>query len=408
MLPLYYAKAKEGFYMSKILIHTPEGVRDIYGKECASKLALEKKLNEVFSLYGYQNIQTPTFEFFDIFNKEKGSVASKDLYKFFDREGNTLVLRPDATPSICRSVAKYFMDDIVPVKLCYNANTFINNSELQGKLKESTNMGCELIGDDSIDADAEIISVVVDSLKKSGLKEFLVEIGEVNFFKGLLEECGFSEEVEDELKELVQNKNFYGVEELLDSLNAPENVMYAFKRLPELFGQKEVLDLAKTLTKNEKALMAIDRLEKLYNILDMYGATKYISFDLGMVSNFNYYTRMIFKAYTYGIGDAVVTGGRYDKLLSQFGKDAASIGFGIHVDRLLLALYGQKVDVDCDYAYEVIVFEEQKRKEAMKLAKELRKKGTKTELILKSENIDINEYVNFKKENGATKVTYLK
>ncbi|MBE5957969.1 MAG: ATP phosphoribosyltransferase regulatory subunit [Lachnospiraceae bacterium] len=394
--------------MSKVLLHTPEGVRDVYGKECASKIALENKLNDVFTLYGYQNIQTPTFEFFDIFNKEKGSVQSKDLYKFFDREGNTLVLRPDATPSICRSVAKYFMDDIVPVKLCYKANTFVNNYELQGKLKESTNMGCELIGDNSIDADAEIIAVVVDSLKKSGLKEFLVEIGDVNFFKGLLEECNFTEEQEEELKDLVQNKNFYGVETFLDSLGAPENVCNAFNKFPELFGQKEVLDLAKTLTSNERALMAIDRLEKLYNILDLYGATKYISFDLGMVSSFNYYTNIIFKAYTYGIGDAVVTGGRYDKLLSQFGKDAASIGFGIHVDRLLLALYGQRVEVDCDYAYEVIVFEENKRKDAMKLAASLRKKGVKTELILKSENIDINEYVTFKQDNGATKVTYLK
>ena len=394
--------------MAKVLLHTPEGVRDVYGKECASKIALENKLNDVFNLYGYQNIQTPTFEFFDIFNKEKGSVQSKDLYKFFDREGNTLVLRPDVTPSICRSVAKYFMDDIVPVKLCYNANIFINNYELQGKLKENTNMGCELIGDNSIDADAEIISVVVDSLKKSGLKEFLVEIGDVNFFKGILEDCNFDEETEEELKELVQNKNFYGVETLLDSLNAPENICTAFKKMPELFGQKDVLDLAKTLTNNERALMAIDRLEKLYNILDMYGATDYISFDLGMISNFNYYTNIIFKAYTYGIGDAVVTGGRYDKLLSQFGKDAAAIGFGIHVDRLLMALYGQRVDIDCDYNFEVVVFDENKRKDAMKLASSLRKKGVKTELILKSDNIDIDEYVTFKKENGATKVTYLK
>lgn len=394
--------------MAKVLLHTPEGVRDVYGKECAKKLALENNINEVFGLYGYHNIQTPTFEFFDIFSKERGSVPSKDLYKFFDREGNTLVLRPDVTPSIARSVAKYYMDDVVPIKLCYNANTYINNSELQGKLKENTHMGCELIGDDSIDADAEIIAMIVDTLKKSGLKEFLVEIGEVDFFKGLLEECGFSEETEEELRLLIENKNFFGVEELLENLGVSKELGQGFIKLPELFGQNEVLDVAKKLTNNEKALMAINRLEKLYEILEDYGVTKYISFDLGMLSDFNYYTGIIFKAYTYGTGDAIVTGGRYDKLLGQYGKDAAAIGFAVYVDRLLFALNGQKVNISDNYIFEVIVYEEEKRSEALNMALELRNKGIKTELILKSDNINIDEYVNFKKLDGAVKVTYLK
>ena len=123
--------------MEKVLLHTPEGVRDVYGKECAVKLTIENSINKVFNIYGYHNIQTPTFEFFDIFSKERGSVASKNLYKFFDREGNTLVLRPDVTPSIARLVAKYYMDVKVPVKLCYNANTYINNSELKNFWRKS-------------------------------------------------------------------------------------------------------------------------------------------------------------------------------------------------------------------------------------------------------------------------------
>lgn len=394
--------------MAKVLLHTPEGVRDVYGKELAKKIAVENSIDKVFGLYGYHNIQTPTFEFFDIFNHERGSVPSKDLYKFFDREGNTLVLRPDVTPSIARSVAKYYMDDIVPIKLCYNANTYINNSELQGKLKETTQMGCELIGDDSVDADAEIIAMIVDTLKKSGLKEFLVEIGEVDFFKGLVEEGGLSEESEEEIRLLIENKNFFGLEELLDSLGVSEELGKGFIKLPELFGQSEILDVAKGLTRNEKALMAIERLEKLYRILEEYGVTKYISFDLGMLSNFNYYTGIIFKAYTYGTGDAIVTGGRYDKLLGQFGKDTAAVGYAVYVDRLLFALNGQRVDIECNYNFEVIVYEEAMRSEALKKAMELREQGIKTELILKSDNIDMDEYVNFKRLDGAVKVTYLK
>lgn len=393
--------------MSKELLHTPEGVRDVYGKECARKLTIENKINNIFNLYGFHNVQTPTFEFFDIFNKERGSVPSKNLYKFFDREGNTLVLRPDLTPSIARIAAKNYMDVNVPIKLCYNANTYINNSELQGKLKEITQLGCELIGDDSVEADAEMVALVVNSLKSAGFDKFLVEIGQVDFYKGLLEECGFEDDVEEELRVRIENKNFFGVEELLDSKDIPSNVKDTFLKLPSLFGSSDVLDKAKELATNEKSLKAIEKLEKVYSILVDYGVADYISFDLGMLSNFNYYTGIIFKAYTYGTGDAIVAGGRYDKLLSQFGKDSAAIGFAVYMDQLLMAMSSQKMEGDTDYAYEVLIYDTELRKTALQLATGLREKGIKTELIPKKENISIDEYVEFKKEDGAINVTYI-
>ena len=393
--------------MSKELLHTPEGVRDVYGKECARKLTIENKINNIFNLYGFHNVQTPTFEFFDIFNKERGSVPSKNLYKFFDREGNTLVLRPDLTPSIARIAAKNYMDVNVPIKLCYNANTYINNSELQGKLKEITQLGCELIGDDSVEADAEMVALVVNSLKSAGFDKFLVEIGQVDFYKGLLEECGFEDDVEEELRVRIENKNFFGVEELLDSKDIPSNVKDTFLKLPSLFGSSDVLDKAKELATNEKSLKAIEKLEEVYSILVDYGVADYISFDLGMLSNFNYYTGIIFKAYTYGTGDAIVAGGRYDKLLSQFGKDSAAIGFAVYMDQLLMAMSSQKMEGDTDYAYEVLIYDTELRKKALQLATGLREKGIKTELIPKKENISIDEYVEFKKEDGAVNVTYV-
>lgn len=393
--------------MSKELLHTPEGVRDVYGKECARKLTIENKINNIFNLYGFHNVQTPTFEFFDIFNKERGSVPSKNLYKFFDREGNTLVLRPDLTPSIARIAAKNYMDVNVPIKLCYNANTYINNSELQGKLKEITQLGCELIGDDSVEADAEMVALVVNSLKSAGFDKFLVEIGQVDFYKGLLEECGFEDEIEEELRVRIENKNFFGVEELLDSKDIPSNVKDTFLKLPSLFGSSDVLDKAKELATNEKSLKAIEKLEEVYSILVDYGVADYISFDLGMLSNFNYYTGIIFKAYTYGTGDAIVAGGRYDKLLSQFGKDSAAIGFAVYMDQLLMAMSSQKMEGDTNYAYEVLIYDTELRKTALQLATGLREKGIKTELIPKKENISIDEYVEFKKEDGAINVTYV-
>ncbi len=391
--------------MSKALLHTPVGVRDYYGKECAVKLTIENNINKVFNLYGYHNIQTPTFEFFDIFNKERGSVASKNLYKFFDREGNTLVLRPDITPSIARLAAKYYMDVNVPIKLCYNANTYVNNSELQGKLKENTQLGCELINDDSVEADAEMIALVVESLKASGLEEFLVEIGHVDFYNGLIEESGLDEEAEEKLREMIVNKNDFGVEEILDENIVVGEVKNAMLKLPELFGSVEVLNTAKTLTTNKKALDAIRRLEKLYAILEEYGVTKYISFDLASLSNYGYYTGIIFKGFTYGTGEPIAAGGRYDKLLAQFGKNASAIGFAIYMDQILIAHSGKNEKTD--YEYEVVIYEPKYRKKAFVYATELRDKGVKTELMLKKKDIDIEEYKQFKTEDGATKVTYI-
>ena len=315
--------------MNNRLLHTPEGVRDIYGKEYAKKLAVEQKLQQAIHCFGYEDIQTPSIEFFDVFSKEIGTTPSKELYKFFDKEGNTLVLRPDFTPSIARCAAKYFMEEKVPLRFSYNGNTFTNTSNLQGKLKEVTQMGAELIGDPSVEADAEVISMVIEALKSAGLTRFQVTIGEVDYFRGLCEEAGLDEDTEKELRSCISGKNFFAAQELLEQKQIPEPYHSILLKLADMFENIESLEAAKALVKNERSLQAIARLEKLKERLEQYGVAEYISFDLGMLSKYQYYTGVVFKAYTYGIGDAVVKGGRYDNLLRKFGKNAAAIGFVI-------------------------------------------------------------------------------
>ena len=185
--------------MGNQLLQTPEGVRDIYGEECARKLAVQEQIQKVFHLYGYRDIETPVFEFFDIFNKERGSVGDREMYKFFDRDNNTLVLRPDITPSIARCAAKYFMDEAKSLRFCYLGQTFINSTSYQGRFKETTQTGAELIGDDTSDADGEMIAMVIDALKAAGLKEFQVELGQVEFYRGLVEEAGMDQETMERL-----------------------------------------------------------------------------------------------------------------------------------------------------------------------------------------------------------------
>lgn len=327
----------------KQLLHTPEGVRDIYGREYDQKLEVENRLHENIRLYGYKEIQTPTFEYFDVFSKEIGTTPSRELYKFFDKDGNTLVLRPDFTPSIARCAAKYFGEEKLPLRLSYVGNTFTNISDLQGKPKESTQMGAELIGDDSVEADGEIISLVVRSLLHAGLQRFQVTIGQVEYFKGLCEEAGLEEETEMDLQACISGKNYFAAQELLQERQVQEPYRSSLLKVADLFGDMCSLSSARAMVKNRRSLKAVERLEKLYEVLKAYGVAEYISFDLGMLSKYKYYTGVIFKAYTYGVGDAVVKGGRYDGLLRQFGKEAPAVGFCMVIDSILEALSRQKV-----------------------------------------------------------------
>ena len=394
--------------MAVSLLHTPEGVRDIYNGECARKLAVQEKISNMFHLYGYEDIETPTFEYFDIFNKERGSVTSQERFKFFDRDNNTLVLRPDMTPAIARCVGKYFFDETMPVRLCYRERTFINNSSYQGRLKEITQTGVELIGDDSSGADAEMIAMVIDSLKAAGLKEFQVELGQVEFFRGLTEEAGMDEETHEKLRELIENKNYFGVEELISKRNLPESLKTLFLKLPELFGSLEQMGKIKAIVTNRRSLEAIERLEKVQAILESYNMAEYVSYDLGMLSKYHYYTGIIFKAYTYGTGEYIVTGGRYDKLLEQFGKDVPAVGFAIVVDQLMLAMSRQKIFVPVKANHTMVVYEAGSQDKAVKTALEIRKTGKKTMVVRKSSRIEIEEYKAFARRKGYQTLLWIK
>ena len=357
------------------IFHTPEGVRDIYSSECTRKRTIQEKLHHVFHRYGYEDIETPTFEYFEVFSKEVGTIPSRELYKFFDREGNTLVLRPDFTPSVSRACATYFNPEKEVVSLCYTGNTFINNSSFRGRLKETTQMGVERMGDDSPEADAEILAMTVECLLASGLTDFQVSVGQVDYYKSVLAQTGMTEEEEEELRELISQKNYFGVEEFVKEKKFDRSLANVLIQLPQMFGASEVLKKARELTDNEQALKAVARLEEIYELLKVYGYEKYITFDFAMLSKYHYYTGIIFQAYTYGTGEPLIKGGRYNQLMKHFGKPAASIGFAIVIDNLLMALSRQKIDLPQDNDTEILFYRKENRIQAIQKAKELRAQG---------------------------------
>ena len=394
--------------MKQQMLHTPEGVRDIYSLENEKKLVLEDKLQKVFHLYGYHDIQTPTFEYFDVFGKEIGTTPVKELYKFFDREGNTLVLRPDITPSIARAAMTVYDTENLPIRLCYKGNTFVNQSSYQGRLHENTQAGAELIGIDSVEADAEMVVMAVDCLKEVGLKEFQINIGSVDFFESLIEEANLSDENEKRLRELISNRNYFAVEELLVQAQAKDTAKKAFDVLQDLIGGVEILSDAKKIAVSPKTTDAVKRMEELYQMLVAYNVEKYITFDLSMRGNLDYYTGIIFRGYTYGTGDAIVKGGRYDKLMEKFGKESPSIGFVIVVDELMNAFARQRIDIPYNSRNALILYEDDRLMEAIKLAKEFRSNGKQTELVKKRADKTVDEYFSYAKQNMCISMLYLK
>lgn len=389
------------------LLHTPEGVRDIYNDECERKIILEERLLTVLKSYGYHPIQTPTFEFFDIFGKEIGTTPSKDLYKFFDREGNTLVLRPDITPSIARCASKYYMEQAIPIRLCYTGNTFRNNSSYQGRLKENTQSGAELIGDGSVEADAEMLALSAQLLKTAGLKEFQLSVGHADFLRGLFEAANLEEDVMEEIRNLLLNRNLYGVQEVIEQHVADENLKQLFGLLTDVMLDKEKITAAKIWSADyPRVFHALTRLEELDELLEVYKIRKYVSYELAMISGFNYYTGIIFAGYTFGSGEAIVNGGRYDNLLQSFGKSAPSIGFAVVINQLMAALQRQNVRIPFENVTKWFIYSEQYRQDAIKDAQVLRSRGEQVELMPLTEQNTREVYETYAEQNHIQDIIF--
>lgn len=387
-------------------LHTPEGVRDIYNDECEKKHYILDRMRQVIQSYGYRFIETPTFEFFDIFGQEVGTTPSKDLYKFFDREGNTLVLRPDMTPSIARAASRYFPIETEPVRLCYEGNVFINNNSYQGRLKESTQLGVEFIGENSVDADGEIIALVVNNLKAAGLEQFQISIGHADLFRQLMKAADFDAEAEETLRDLILNKNFFGVDEFLERHQVTDDLRSLFSMLGKMYASpKEWAGMKEIALRFPGVADALSYLQELYELLEVYDVTKYVSFELGLISSYSYYTGILFSGYTFGSGEPIVKGGRYDGLLSYFGKEAPAIGFALMVDQLLLALERQKIAISAGQEAEIILYTPQQRKIAATTAEELRNAGKIVRLHLM--NLDSHSIADYRQRYQGQKIIVL-
>ena len=364
--------------------HIPEGSRDILFQDCSNKIEIINILRTLYLDSGFSEVISPTLEFYDVFQGDTITIEQEKMYKLFDNAGRILVLRPDMTMPIGRIVATKLHDSLYPLRICYSGNIFRKNEDWEGKVSETTQSGIEVIGSESQKADAEVIITAIQALVAIGVKNFQLEIGQAEFFKGLVEDIELPEGEMESLRWLVENKNFGALREFIEEKEAilGSKHLEALKKLPELFGGIEILNKAKMLTKNKRAQAAIDAIEKIYERIQSVGLGSYISIDLGMVQHIDYYTGITFRGYSSKVGTTIISGGRYDNLIAKFGRAMPAVGFGIDVDNILCVLEKQgDANEECREKF-LIHYENSQIASVCKFAARVREKGFVAELSL--------------------------
>ncbi len=391
--------------MSYWKTHIPLGVQDFLPDEHYNKLNIEAVARDIFSSWGYLEVGPPSLEYFDVFYEGKLSIEQEKMFKFCEPGNRILVLRPDFTMPIARIVATKLKDEMLPIRLSYIGNVYRYEEFQSGKQREIAQAGIELMGVKGAEADAEVIAIAIETIKSLGLSGFQIDIGQVEFYKGLIKECGLNEEQSDKLTKLIDNKNMLALEFFLNGLNVAEELKRPFMKLPLLYGDINMLEEARNIANNPQSERAIDNLYAVYEILEDYGLSNHITFDLGMVHSINYYTGIIFRGITHDIGYPICGGGRYDNLVSEFGYDIPSTGFALGIKRLLIALERQskllaKPNIDI-----LVVFDEDSRKEGYAYIQKLRNKGKSVEQFLLDADLkDIKEYAKSKSINKIVNI----
>lgn len=316
---------------------TPEGSRDFLFEECDDRRQIEKTLADLFKENNYRKVMTPIIEYFDVFKSDNTGIEAEEMYKLSDAKGRTTVLRPDNTMPIARMVATRLNDGDFPVRLYYNQPVFVRSKDLNGRTNEIAQSGVELIGDGSMQADVEVISMAVESLKRCSLNSFKIEIGNAAFFNSILDKMDITETQKADICNYIEGKNYAALGDLLDRIGKSCETEI-IRKLPRLFGDAKVIAAAKDMYGSPDAVKALDYLESVYDKLCDAGLERYVMIDLGLVNRSNYYTGVIFHGYAEGSGLTVLSGGRYDNLLGEFGMPTPAIGFAVEVSAVCEAM----------------------------------------------------------------------
>ena len=384
--------------MKKYLKITPEGTKDFLFAECSAMEEVCGKIENVFTGRGFKRVITPFLEFYDVFTVPNSGITQESMFKSVDNKGRLLVARPDSTLPIARMVSTRLNNSTLPVRLYYKQAVYRNNPTLTGRRNELMQMGIELLGAKGIRADLEILTTI--SAISSVADDYRIELGHAEVFDALSSELDIDEDFKERIRLSIESKNYSALNNLLDKL-APCKAVSAVRSLPSLFGGEEVFDKAQEICEGTKAADALKYLHKVYNSLAPFNLGDKLIIDLGLVQRNDYYTGIVFSGYINGIGDAVVSGGRYDNLLSVFDMPMGAAGFAIDTDAITIKTLS---DANNDYSDnpDLLVFAQDGHEiEAINYVNSLNKDGKKAQFSVLS---TLEETKEFAKNRGISNV----
>ena len=316
----------------------PDGACDLLFKECEARRAVEKSMVDIFKSRGFSEAATPSLEFYDVFSGNSSIMDDEMMYKLIDARGRILVLRPDNTTPMARIASTKLKGFLPPLRLCYNQNVFRISQYMSGRYDELAQCGIELIGVRGEKADIEVILTAISALKSVLGSDFRFEIGHVGFYKCIIDELPFDDDVKERIRSLIASKSYASLNTMLEPYARDNAACLALTELPRLFGGREVLDRAFSVAPNEASKQTVKYLQTLYNTLCDMGFESNIMLDLGLVQQIEYYTDVVFKGYMHGTGEPVLSGGRYDGLFARFGADIPATGFAVNADAIARAI----------------------------------------------------------------------
>lgn len=368
----------------------PTGVKD-YVPEVVDRLRhVELSVLTCMESWGYRQIITPTLEFYDTVGAASATIDKK-LFKLLDQNGRTLVLRSDMTAPIARVISSLLKDAPLPLRLSYHSNVFRAFAEEAGKESEFFQTGVELVGDASAEADAEVIALSIASLQAAGIHEFKIALGHLGFLNGLFQEM-LPDRLDEQqaLKTCLLGRDYVEYRHLLQRYQLAPEVVEALESILRPSGMEQVVEQAAKYTRNPVVLEALNHLRGIVEVLDAYGVSDHVLVDLTLVGDFTYYTGMTFEGYASGLGFPVVSGGRYDNLLGQFGRPAPATGFAVKTNRIL-EIAGSR---NQPYTRYLVLYDEAGRGVALAHAAGLRQAGQAavvTQLIAAGETAEVSE-----------------
>ena len=375
--------------MRPVPTQLPRGARNYLPDDASRKRHVESQLLGIFARWGYREMVTPSFEFFDVLSLGTDGGLQEHMFKFVDREtGRLLALRADITPQIARVVATRLREAPMPVRLAYVASVFRDDSSPMASARELHQAGVELIGLEKPEAEVEIIAMALEGLRALGLHRFQLDLGHGDFFRGLAEEAGADAEQRREMRRALARKDTATLQRLVEALPALTAVREGLLALPALIGHEEILERAAALAYGERATRAVQNLSEVYRLLTIYGLADAVLFDLGEVRGFDYYSGLHFEAYVSGFGTSVAGGGRYDQMLARFGFDCPAVGFAFDVGGLLTVMEAQGVAVTLEGPDFFIIDFTPEKTAALSLARRLRDLGASVARDIVSRGLD--------------------